>query len=60
MEQAQSTGCLSSITVESVRNDFEYWRNNKTTHKIPDWGSIRSPRKCLTRPLMVSVISTTG
>ena len=23
MEQAQSTGCLSRITVESVRNDFE-------------------------------------
>ena len=37
MEQAQSTGCLSRITVESVRNDFENWRNNKTTHKIPDY-----------------------
>ena len=37
MEQAQSTGCLSSITIESVRNDFEDWRNNKTTHKIPDY-----------------------
>ena len=42
MKQAQSTGCLSRITVESVRNDFEYWRNNKTTHKIPDylWGKV--------------------
>ena len=37
MEQAQSTGCLSGITVESVRNDFADWRNNKTTHKIPDY-----------------------
>ena len=37
MEQAQSTGCLSRITVESVRNDFADWRNNKTTHKIPDY-----------------------
>ena len=42
MEQAQSTGCLSNITIESVRNDFEDWRNNKTTHKIPDylWGKV--------------------
>ena len=42
MEQAQSTGCLSRITVESVRNDFENWRNNETTHKIPDylWGKV--------------------
>ena len=42
MEQAQDTYCLNNITIESVRNDFEDWRNNKTTHKIPDylWGKV--------------------
>jgi len=35
MEQARSTDCLSNITIESVRQDFKEWRNNKTTHKIP-------------------------
>ena len=35
MEQAQDTYCLNNITIESVRNDFEDWRNIKTTHKIP-------------------------
>ena len=37
MEQAQATYCLNNITIESVRNDFEDCRNNKTTHKIPDY-----------------------
>ena len=37
MDQAQDTYCLNNITIESVRNDFEDWRNNKTTHKIPDY-----------------------
>ena len=42
MDQAQTTYCLNNITIESVRNDFEDWRNNKTTHKIPDylWGKV--------------------
>ena len=42
MEQAHSIDCLNNITIESVRNDFEDWRNNKTTHKIPDylWGKV--------------------
>ena len=42
MEQAQDTFRLNNITIESVRNDFEDWRNNKTTHKIPDylWGKV--------------------
>ena len=42
MDQAQDTYRLNNITVESVRNDFEDWRNNKTTHKIPDylWGKV--------------------
>ena len=42
MEQAQDTYCLNNITIESVRNDFEDWRNNKTTHKIPDplWSKV--------------------
>ena len=42
MEQAQSIDCLNNITIESVRNDFEDCRNNKTTHKIPDylWGKV--------------------
>ena len=42
MEQAQATYCLSNIIIKSVRNDFENWRNNKTTHKIPDylWGKV--------------------
>ena len=42
MEQAQDTYRLNNITIESVRNDFEDWRNNKTTHKIPDylWGKV--------------------
>ena len=38
MEQAQRTGSLSSITVESVRNNFKDRRNNKTMHIK---GSIR-------------------
>ena len=42
MEEAQSIDCLNTITIESVRNDFEDRRNNKTTHKIPDylWGKV--------------------
>jgi hypothetical protein len=42
MEQAQSTDCLSKITIESVRQDFKEWRNNKTTHKIPEqlWDKV--------------------
>ena len=42
MKQAQDTYRLNNITIESVRNDFEDWRNNKTTHKIPDylWGKV--------------------
>ena len=42
MEQAQNTDCLSNTTIESVRQDFEEWRNNKTTHKIPEqlWGKV--------------------
>ena len=42
MEQAQDTYCLNNITIESVRNDFEDWRNNKTTHKIPGhlWSKV--------------------
>ena len=37
MEQAQATYCLNHITIESVRQDFEDWRNNETTHKIPGY-----------------------
>ena len=42
MDQAQSTDCLSNITIESVRQDFKEWRNNKTTHKIPEqlWDKV--------------------
>ena len=42
MEQAQATYCLSNITIESVRNDFEDWRNNKTTHQSQDplWSKV--------------------
>ena len=42
MEQARCTDCLSNITIESVRQDFKEWRNNKTTHKIPEqlWDKI--------------------
>ena len=42
MKQARSTDCLSNITIESVQQDFEQWRNNKTTHKIPEqlWGKV--------------------
>lgn len=42
MEQARSTDCLSNITIESVQQDFEQWRNNKTTHKIPEqlWDKV--------------------
>jgi hypothetical protein len=42
MEQARSTDCLSNITIESVRQDFKEWRNNKTTHKIPEqlWDKV--------------------
>ena len=42
MDQAQSTDCLSNITIESVRQDFKEWRNNKTTHKIPEqlWNKV--------------------
>ena len=42
MEQARSTDCLSNITIESVQQDFEEWRNNKTTHKIPEqlWDKV--------------------
>ena len=31
-----------SITIESVQQDFEQWRNNKTTHKIPEqlWDKV--------------------
>ena len=42
MKQARSTDCLSNITIESVQQDFEQWRNNKTTHKIPEqlWDKV--------------------
>ena len=42
MDQAQSTDCLSNITIEWVRQDFKEWRNNKTTHKIPEklWDKV--------------------
>ena len=42
MEQARSTDCLSNITIKSVRQDFKEWRNNKTTHKIPEqlWDKV--------------------
>ena len=42
MKQAQSTDCLSSITIKSARQDFKEWRNNKTTQKIPDqlWDKV--------------------
>ena len=42
MEQAQNSDCLSNISIESVRQDFEEWRNNKTTHKIPEqlWDKV--------------------
>jgi len=42
MDQARSTDFLSNITIESVRQDFKEWRNNKTTHKIPEqlWDKV--------------------
>ena len=42
MKQARSTDYLSNITIESVQQDFEQWRNNKTTHKIPEqlWDKV--------------------
>ena len=42
MEQEQNTDCLSNITIESVRQDFKDWHNNKTTHKIPEqlWDKV--------------------
>lgn len=42
MKQARSTDCLSNITIESVQQDFEQWRNNKTTNKIPEqlWDKV--------------------
>ena len=48
MDQAQSTDCLSNITIESVREDFKEWRNNKTTHKIPEqlWDKVFQLLKC--------------
>ena len=48
MDQARSTDCLSNITIESVREDFKEWRNNKTTHKIPEqlWDKVFQLLKC--------------
>ena len=48
MDQAQSTDCLSNITIESIREDFKEWRNNKTTHKIPEqlWDKVFQLLKC--------------
>ena len=48
MEQEQNTDCLSNITIESVRQDFKEWRNNKTTHKIPEqlWDKVFQLLKC--------------
>ena len=42
MDQAQSTNCLSNITIESARKDLKEWRYNKTTHKIPEqlWDKV--------------------
>ena len=42
MKQARSTDYLINISIESVQQDFEQWRNNKTTHKIPEqlWDKV--------------------
>ena len=42
MKQERSTDCLSNITIDSVQQDFEQWRNNKTTHKTPEqlWDKV--------------------